>query len=84
MNVKRGSRSRFTAFCDLIFVSSQITPSTMPYHMATRCGRPSAPMVARVPVRLLVTKSVISSSDITICERCLVPMQWSVSVASAQ
>jgi hypothetical protein len=55
-----------TTFCDLTFVSSQMSPSTTPYHIATRCGWPSGPMVAMVPVRLRATKSTISASLIRI------------------
>ncbi len=42
----------FTAFCERALVSIQMSPSITAYHMATRCGRPVAPMVARVAVRL--------------------------------
>ena len=60
---------RLTAFCDLALVSSQISPSTTAYHMAVKCGWPSGPTVASVPVRLLTTKSAISSSDMTMLAR---------------
>ena len=42
-----------TAFCDRDLVSIQIWPSITAYHMAIRWGRPSAPMVPMVQVRLL-------------------------------
>ncbi|COW86481.1 Uncharacterised protein [Mycobacterium tuberculosis] len=70
----RGSRRRLTAFCDLALVSSQISPSITAYHIAVKCGWPSGPMVASVPVRLELTKSAISASDMTMSARCLVPM----------
>src|SRR6476659_4257295 len=70
-----GSRRRFTAFCDLALVSNQISPSTTAYHIATRCGRPSGRTVAIVAVRLRSMNSAISSSDMTIFARSLLPME---------
>ena len=55
-----------TAFCDLDLVSNQISPSMIPYHIATRWMLPSAPVVARVAVRLRATNSAISASVMTI------------------
>ncbi len=66
MKLTRGLRRMLTTFCDLTFVSIQMSPSTTAYHMATRCGWPSGPTVAMVPVRLRATKSVISPSVMTI------------------
>src|SRR5689334_17703831 len=68
-----GSRRRLTAFCDLAFVSNQISPSSHAYHIATRCGRPSGSTVAIVAVRLRSMNSPISSSLMTIFERSFLP-----------
>ena len=38
MTVTVGLRRRFTAFCDLAFVSNHTSPSSTAYHIATRCG----------------------------------------------
>src|SRR5680860_990946 len=45
-------------------------------HIPTRWGCPVAPMVARLAVRWLATKAIISSGDISICDRWLTPMRW--------
>src|SRR5260370_37363907 len=68
-----GPRRRLTAFCDLDLVSNQISPSTTAYHIATRCGLPSASTVAIVAVLLRSMNSTISSSVMTMFARWLVP-----------
>ena len=50
MTVTVGLRRRFTAFCDLAFVSNHTSPSITAYHIATRCGVPVADTVANVVV----------------------------------
>jgi len=42
----RGSRRRFTIFCDFVNVSNAIFPSTSANQSVVRCGAPSAPIVA--------------------------------------
>ncbi|SKW39953.1 Uncharacterised protein [Mycobacteroides abscessus subsp. abscessus] len=58
----------------MALVSNHTSPLSTAYHMATKCGCPSAPTVAMVVVRELLMNSVISSSDMTICERWLLPI----------
>src|SRR5690349_15686759 len=52
-----------------------MTPSITAYHIATRCGTPSGPIVAIVAVRCCAMNVSISSSVIVICARWLVPMR---------
>ena len=47
----------------------------MPNHIATRCGVPSAPMVAMVIERLWSRNAATSSSDMVIWLRWLMPMR---------
>src|SRR4051794_40921755 len=72
-HVIRGSRRRLTAFWLFAFVSKQTSPSINANHMATRCGWPSAPIVAIVIVRLPASSCCSSSSESTICPRWLTP-----------
>src|SRR4029079_8970506 len=78
-----GSRRRLTAFCDLALVSNQTSPSTTAYHIATRCGLPSGSTVAIVAVRLRSMNSAISSSDMTIFARSLLPTLGYCQVTTA-
>lgn len=50
---------------------SQMSLSSHPYYMATRCGMPLGPMVARVAVRDWSMKLTSSGWVIAICERWL-------------
>lgn len=83
ITVNVGSRRRLTAFCDLALVSNQISPSSTPYHIATRCGRPLGSTVASVAVRLRSMNSAISASDITIFVRSFLPTLYAYQAAPA-
>src|SRR5436190_15779990 len=69
----RGSRRRFTAFCDFPLVSKQMSPSTRANHIATRCGWPSGPTVAMVALRAPARNLATSSSVRTMLARWLTP-----------
>src|SRR4051794_20252450 len=72
-HVIRGSRRRLTAFWLFAFVSKQTSPSMSAYHIATRCGWPSPPIVAIVIVRLPASSCWTSSSVRTMSARWLTP-----------
>src|SRR5487761_2798403 len=92
--VRRGSRRRFTAFCDFAYVQKAILSSSSVYHIATRCGAPDGLIVATARVLPLSRKLAISSSLIRIWSRRLIryavpplpgwrapiaPVRWSIT-----